>query len=175
MTPILLDMQAFGPYLHQTKIDFTKLGTDSLFLITGATGGGKTSILDAMSFALYCRATGGRRSWEEMRCDSASDDVSTFVEFQFRLGGEVYRFVRSRRVHFVRGSGRREFREEHYCKVLQWDPDFQRDMWRELESGSESQVRRYAEKLLGLTAEQFSQVIVLPQGHFLRLLRASSR
>ena len=81
MTPILLDMQAFGPYLHQTKIDFTKLGTDSLFLITGATGGGKTSILDAMSFALYCRATGGRRSWEEMRCDSASDDVSTFVEF----------------------------------------------------------------------------------------------
>ena len=52
MTPILLDMQAFGPYLHQTKIDFTKLGTDSLFLITGATGGGKTSILDAMSFAL---------------------------------------------------------------------------------------------------------------------------
>lgn len=175
MTPILLDMQAFGPYLHQTKIDFTGLGTDSLFLITGATGGGKTSILDAMSFALYCRATGGRRSWEEMRCDSASDDVSTFVEFQFRLGGEVYRFVRSRRVHFVRGSGRREFREEHYCKVLQWDPDFQRDMWRELESGSESQVRRYAEKLLGLTAEQFSQVIVLPQGDFLRLLRASSR
>ena len=175
MTPILLDMQAFGPYLHQTKIDFTELGTDSLFLITGATGGGKTSILDAMSFALYCRATGGRRSWEEMRCDSASDDVSTFVEFQFQLGGEVYRFVRSRRVHFVRGSGRREFREEHYCKILQWDPDFQRDMWRELESGSESQVRRYAEKLLGLTAEQFSQVIVLPQGDFLRLLRASSR
>ena len=128
-----------------------------------------------MSFALYCRATGGRRSWEEMRCDSASDDVSTFVEFQFQLGGEVYRFVRSRRVHFVRGSGRREFREEHYCKILQWDPDFQRDMWRELESGSESQVRRYAEKLLGLTAEQFSQVIVLPQGDFLRLLRASSR
>ena len=127
MTPILLDMQAFGPYLHQTKIDFTELGTDSLFLITGATGGGKTSILDAMSFALYCRATGGRRSWEEMRCDSASDDVSTFVEFQFRLGGEVYRFVRSRRVHFVRGSGRREFREEHYCEILQWDPDFQRD------------------------------------------------
>ena len=67
MTPILLDMQAFGPYLHQTKIDFTELGTDSLFLITGATGGGKTSILDAMSF---CPLLPGHRRPAELGGDA---------------------------------------------------------------------------------------------------------
>lgn len=169
MTPILLTMEAFGPYLQKTTIDFTKLGEESLFLITGSTGGGKTSILDGMCFALYCRATGGRRGWAEMRCDSAPDETPTNVELVFSLGKEKYRFQRSQKVHYVRGSGRRELREEHTC----WkEQDGQWELW---ESGSESQIRRCAERLLGLTAEQFSQVIVLPQGDFLRLLRANSR
>lgn len=169
MIPISLRMAAFGPYLRETVIDFTRLQEQSLFLITGATGGGKTSILDGMCFALYCRATGGRRGWTEMRCDSAPDDVPTRVDFVFRLGKETYRFCRSIRVHYVRGSGRKEFREEHAC----WKE--QNGEWELWESGSETQVRRCAEKLTGLTPEQFSQVIVLPQGDFLRLLRASSR
>lgn len=169
MTPILLTMEAFGPYLQKTTIDFTKLGEESLFLITGSTGGGKTSILDGMCFALYCRATGGRRGWAEMRCDSAPDETPTAVELVFSLGKEKYRFQRSQKVHYVRGSGRRELREEHTC----WkEKDGQ---WELLESGSESQIRRCAERILGLTAEQFSQVIVLPQGDFLRLLQANSR
>lgn len=169
MTPLLLAMEAFGPYLQKTTIDFTKLGEESLFLITGSTGGGKTSILDGMCFALYCRATGGRRGWAEMRFDSAPDETPTSVELVFSLGKEKYRFQRSLRVHYVRGSGRRELREEHTC----WkEQDGQWELW---ESGSESQIRRCAEQLLGLTAEQFSQVIVLPQGDFLRLLRANSR
>ena len=71
MKPISVTMQAFGPYLEKTTVDFTKLGDNPIFLITGATGGGKTTILDAMSFALYCRATGGRRSWSSMRCAAA--------------------------------------------------------------------------------------------------------
>lgn len=169
MTPILLTMEAFGPYLQKTTIDFTKLGEESLFLITGSTGGGKTSILDGMCFALYCRATGGRRGWAEMRCDSAPDETPTAVELVFSLGKEKYRFQRSQKVHYVRGSGRRELREEHTC----WKK--KDNQWELLESGSESQIRRCAERLLGLTAEQFSQVIVLPQGDFLRLLRANSR
>lgn len=169
MTPILLTMEAFGPYLQKTTIDFTKLGEESLFLITGSTGGGKTSILDGMCFALYCRATGGRRGWAEMRCDSAPDETPTAVELVFSLGKEKYRFQRSQKVHYVRGSGRRELREEHTC----WKE--QDGQWELLESGSESQIRRCAERILGLTAEQFSQVIVLPQGDFLRLLQANSR
>ena len=91
------------------------------------------------------------------------------MDFVFRLGKETYRFCRSIRVHYVRGSGRKEFREEHAC----WKE--QNGEWELWESGSETQVRRCAEKLTGLTPEQFSQVIVLPQGDFLRLLRASSR
>ena len=136
MIPISLTMTAFGPYLRETTVDFTRLGDRSLFLITGSTGGGKTSILDGMCFALYCRATGGRRGWTEMRCDSAADDQPTSVDFVFSLGKEYYRFRRSIRVHFVRGSGRREFREEHVCwKWKEEDGDW--ELW---ESGSETQV-----------------------------------
>lgn len=168
MTPVSLSMTAFGPYLRETTVDFEALGENSLFLITGSTGGGKTSILDGMCFALYCRATGGRRSWKEMRCDSAPDDTPTLVDFVFQLRGKQYRFRRSIRVHFVRGSGRRETREEHTC----WK--WQNGEWELWESGSETQIRRCAEELLGLNPEQFSQVVVLPQGDFLRLLRANS-
>lgn len=67
MKPEKLIMQGFGPYLGITEVDFTRLGENSLFLITGATGGGKTTILDGICFALFARATGGLRSWKQMR------------------------------------------------------------------------------------------------------------
>ena len=87
MKPISLTMQAFGPYLDAATVDFSRLGEHPIFLITGSTGGGKTTILDAMCFALYCRATGGRRSWGSMRSTSAPDDRATLVDFAFSLGG----------------------------------------------------------------------------------------
>ena len=89
-----LQLQAFGSYRRLTRIDFRELGENPLFLITGSTGGGKTTLLDAMCFALYCRATGGRRSWGSMRCMEAPDEEETFVEFTFSLGRERYRFRR---------------------------------------------------------------------------------
>ena len=168
MKPISLTMQAFGPYLDVATVDFSRLGEHPIFLITGSTGGGKTTILDAMCFALYCRATGGRRSWGSMRSTSAPDDRATLVDFAFSLGGEEYRFCRSQAVHIVRGSGRREIREEHLCYKKE------QGEWQLLLSGSETKIRERAQLLLGLTCEQFSQVIVLPQGDFLKLLRANS-
>ena len=168
MKPISLTMQAFGPYLDAATVDFSRLGEHPIFLITGSTGGGKTTILDAMCFALYCRATGGRRSWGSMRSTSAPDDRATLVDFAFSLGGEEYRFCRSQAVHIVRGSGRREIREEHLCYKKE------QGEWQLLLSGSETKIRERAQLLLGLTCEQFSQVIVLPQGDFLKLLRANS-
>lgn len=164
-----LQLQAFGSYRRLTRIDFRELGENPLFLITGSTGGGKTTLLDAMCFALYCRATGGRRSWGSMRCMEAPDDEETFVEFTFSLGRERYRFRRSRTYYKGRGTGERKVREEH--AAYRWDGE----AWELLVSGAESRVREKAEELLGLTCEQFSQVVVLPQGDFLRLLLANSR
>ena len=168
MKPIKVTMQAFGPYLKETEVDFSLLGERPIFLITGATGGGKTTILDAICFALYCRATGGRRSWSSMRTISAPDSAPTSVDYSFELNGEQYRFYRSLTVHYVRGSGRKTLHEEHSCFQMT------ENGWKLLLFGSETKIREFAETLLHLTCEQFSQVIVLPQGNFLKLLRSTS-
>lgn len=169
MTPLRLYLQAFGPYLEKTEIDFTGFQETGLFLISGPTGGGKTALLDAMSFALFGKATGGRRDFASMRCMSAGQDAPTVVEYDFSLQGKAYRFRRTRSFHINRNTKQPEPRETHECFLLESDGPHL------LESGSETAVRKRAEQLLCLTAEQFSQVIVLPQGDFLRLLRASSK
>lgn len=170
MKPIFLSFQAFGPYLEKTQVEFEKLNQAALFLICGPTGGGKTSILDAMCFALYCRATGGKRDFKSMRCSSAAQDSPTEVTFQFALGDKAYKFFRSLYYHTNRRTKQPEPREIHECHCLAPDGS-----WELLESGAEAGVRKKAEELLHLTCEQFSQVIVLPQGDFLRLLRANSK
>lgn len=169
MKPLSLSLEAFGPYLKKTELDFTRLQSQSLFLISGPTGGGKTSILDAMCFALYCRATGGRRDFKSMRCAAADDETPTVVQFDFLLQDTVYRFRRSRFLHRNRNTKQLEPRETHECFREEGGE------MKLLESGTESRVRQKAEELLHLTCEQFSQVIVLPQGDFLRLLRANSK
>lgn len=169
MKPISVTMQAFGSYLKQTTVDFRALGDNPIFLITGATGGGKTTILDAMCFALYCKATGGRRSWGSMRCAAAPKSAETMVDFIFQLAGTTYRFTRSQSQYAARGTGALKTKETHACYRME-DGE-----WELLLSGAESRVREKAEEILGLTCEQFSQVIVLPQGDFLKLLLSSSR
>lgn len=170
MKPIQITMQAFGCYLSRTVIDFAKLGQNPIFLITGATGGGKTTILDAMCFALYCKATGGRRSWESMICAAAPQEAETLVDFTFSLGGDTYRFTRSQQRYAARGTGVMKIKEEHNCYRLAGSEWERYDL-----PNTETKVREQAEKLLGLNCEQFSQVMVLPQGDFLKLLLASSR
>lgn len=169
MKPVRLKWQAFGPYLQANEIRFEELGEESLFLISGPTGGGKTSILDAMCFALYCRATGGRRKFESMRCADAPQELPTEVEFDFQLGENAYRFRRVQYRRRKRGTQEYVDDETHECFQLQGGE------WKLLESGSEKAVRVKAEEILHLTCEQFSQVIVLPQGEFLKFLRASSK
>lgn len=169
MKPLRLLMQAFGPYLERTEIDFTGFAPGGIFLITGPTGGGKTSILDAMCFALYCRATGEGRDFSGMRCMSAPPELDTLAELDFMLDGEVYRFSRRQYTHKKRG-GETELRETHECYALDGEGEA-----RLLKSGSALAVTQKAEELLHLNYKQFRQVIVLPQGDFLRLLRAGSR
>ena len=168
MRPISLQIEAFGPYLDRTSIDFEKLNDAGLFLISGSTGGGKTTLLDAMCIALYNRSTGGRRSFPDMRSLTADHTQSTEVTFTFALGGEQYRFYRSLYMKKKRGSEVYTMHDRHECYRLNGEN------WELIVSGAAKTVTDFAQSLLHLTAEQFSQVIVLPQGDFLRLLRASS-
>lgn len=95
MKPIRLTMTAFGPYKDTEVIDFTKLGDHHLFVISGATGAGKTTIFDGISFALYGSASGSdRENMTMLRSDFADDNVHTAVELVFELRERTYRILR---------------------------------------------------------------------------------
>lgn len=168
MKPEKIVMQSFGPYLDRTEVDFTELLDQTLFLITGATGGGKTTILDAICFALYARATGGLRSWGQMRSIGAPDELPTLIDYTFSLSGTRYRFTRSQTAYSARKTGERKIKEEHACYRME---DGQ---WSVIYAGAESKVAQCAQDILGLDCDQFSKVIMLPQGEFRRLLLSSS-
>lgn len=168
MKPLRLTLQAFGPYLDKTVIDFAPFHENGLFLITGPTGGGKTSLLDAICFALYGQSTGGQREFADMRCMNAPQELPTLVEFDFALGGSAYRFRRELYYHQNRRTKEFERRDGNACyRLEEGEP-------RLLESGRDKNVTRWAEELLHLNRQQFTQVIVLPQGDFSQFLLASA-
>ena len=166
MKPLKLTMRAFGPYAGETVIDFEKLQGRHLFLICGPTGAGKTTILDAMCYALYGK-TSGDRTGEKMRSDYADSSERTEVVFDFMLGDKTYRATRSpaQMVDKKRGSGQT-------MAAMQASLS-------ELEDGKEintlrTGIEEAAGKLIGLNADQFCQVILLPQGDFRKLLVAKA-
>lgn len=166
MKPLKLTMRAFGPYAGETVIDFEKLQGRHLFLICGPTGAGKTTILDAMCYALYGK-TSGDRTGEKMRSDYADSSERTEVIFDFMLGDKTYRAARSpaQMVDKKRGSGQT-------MAAMQASLS-------ELEDGKEintlrTGIEEAAGKLIGLNADQFCQVILLPQGDFRKLLVAKA-
>lgn len=167
MKPIKLIMEGFGSYIKRTEIDFTAFGDNALFLITGSTGGGKTTILDAVCFALYGKATGGLRSWEQMRSIGADEDTPTSVDFTFSLGEKKYRFCRSQSIYHGRRDGAIRIKPENACYDLS-------DGEHLLASGADRSVTLQAQALLGLDCDQFSRVMILPQGEFRRLLLSQS-
>ncbi len=162
MKPLKLTMRAFGPYAGEVTIDFEKLDGRHLFLICGPTGAGKTTILDAMCYALYGE-TSGDRDGSRMRSDYAGSDEKTEVIFDFMLGNKTYRAYRAPEqwIDKKRGSGQTK-------SVMQ-------SALSELEDGKEintitKNVAKAAEEKIGLDARQFCQVILLPQGDFRKLL-----
>ena len=163
MKPVSVTFKCFGPYMDQQFIDFSELEKNGLFLICGETGAGKTTILDAMCYALYCESSGGQRGdIENMRCKLADKTDETLVEFIFDSMGSRYKFSRSLKYKT------KNLHSYHNCYILK------DDVWEVLDTGMK-QVSARAEKLLGLTSSQFRQVIILPQGKFEEFLISDSK
>lgn len=165
MKPISLKIKAFGPYLEEQYIDFTKFYTSNLFLIHGETGSGKTAILDAITYALYGKSSGGGRGdISQMRCDRADNKTETIVEYEFTIRDVVYRF--DRRIRCTAG-GKLQVSQNAFIK--------RNDMYEQLgENDNQTTVNSEAERVIGLNYDQFRQVIILPQGQFENFLVAKS-
>lgn len=166
MRLIRLKLEAFGPYLNEELIDFRALRYSNLFLIHGPVGSGKTFILDGICFALYGRSSGGERQREGLRNLSADPGKETLVALDFQAGSQNYRVER----RF--GSLKEQNDGDAEDAVLYRLPEIGEPNRRDILSSSLSGVSSMVTKLLGLTAEQFCQVAILPQGRFRRFLLA---
>ena len=176
MKPISVRFQCFGPYVEEQFIDFKDLRKSGLFLICGETGAGKTTILDAMCYALYGKSSGGSRGkLEDMRCKRADPSEETFVEYIFSSGENTYQFYRGIKPRKQRKSSLEAgkaltFNEEFSCQILK-DGEF---VPMSDTKAVQSYMDQKAEEILGLKYEQFKQVIILPQGQFEKLLTSDS-
>ena len=170
MTPIKLTFQAFGPYVKKQEVDFTKFTDSGVFLIHGITGSGKTTILDAITYALYGKSSGGQRGdITAMRCQMANEDIPTEVEFIFKISERTYKFIRSINIRTKR-NGNKDYNITQNAMFLSRDNIFVPFF----ENPKIKDVEQKAWELIGLTHEQFIQVIMLPQGKFEKLLMVKS-
>lgn len=165
MRPLKLVVTAFGPYSGRTEFDFEKLGRSGLYLITGDTGAGKTAIFDAITFALYGRASGSMRSSDMLRSKYAEADVPTEVELDFEYRNKRYKIKRS--PEYLRPKKRGEGFTAEAAKA-----EFYRG--ETLFNGKIDEVNSEIEKVMGVTREQFMQIAMIAQGDFMKLLLADS-
>jgi exonuclease SbcC len=174
LRPLKLTMQAFGPYAEREEIDFRCLGDRSFFLIHGPTGGGKTTILDAMCFALYGDTSGDVRRGKDMRSHHAAPETVTEVMFEFSLGETRYRIHRvpEQERPMKRGGGTTIQKPE--ATLWRLGSVGGRDEERTIET-QWSRVTGTVGRILGFRSDQFRQVVVLPQGKFQDVLTASSK
>lgn len=171
MRPLHLSITAFGPFPNTETIDFSILGENPLFLINGPTGSGKTTILDAICFALYGKTTGDEREAAQMRCDLAGEEILTEVTFTFELAGRRFRIRRvpEQQRPKARGEGTTTHGTEAQLYELRAD-----DEEILIVSNKVTEANQEIETLTGLSVDQFRQVMVLPQGKFRELLLAPS-
>jgi exonuclease SbcC len=173
LKPIVLKMTAFGPYKEEEVIDFRKLGEHRLFLISGSTGAGKTTIFDAMSYALYGGASGeDRKDAAGLRSQFATDKEPTSVDFVFALRGEMYRVFRQMATKKGRTDVAELYKYERHEAV-----DEDGTLWVAvpmLKKASNKAVTERVQELIGLERDQFNQIVMLPQGEFRKLLTSNS-
>ena len=171
MKPVYLVINAFGPYANKVEIDFEQFGTNGLYLVTGETGAGKTSIFDAITFALFGSASGQTRDKASknslhLRSDFAKEQEDSFVELTFICRGETYKIFRTttKEVAKKRGEGMNTIPETVELTLPTG----------RIISGTED-VKQEIQTLLGIDKNQFAQIVMLAQGEFLKLLNAETK
>lgn len=171
MKPITLTMSAFGSYAGEEIIDFAQI-EGGVFLITGDTGAGKTTIFDAITYALYNQTSGGKRDGAMMRSQYAKGDVPTFVELVFSCKGKDYKVRRN--PSYDRPSKRRNKDGERTYTAEAASVSLTMPDGREY-PGKIGEINEKIVEILGVGKEQFTQVAMIAQGEFIRLLHASSK
>ncbi len=167
MKPLKLILCGWGPYREKQEIDFEKLEKRGLFLITGATGAGKTTVFDAITYALYGNMSGSVREKNSVRSDFADTDTPTYVELFMEHGGRQYHIYRNPEYlrPKKRKTGKNEFTTEKEKAIL--------TLWEGEKIEGSSEVTRKMQELLRLDYRQFRQLSMIAQGEFSKLLTAS--
>jgi len=168
MKPVKLTMSAFGPYAGETQIDFEQFGGQGLYLITGDTGAGKTTIFDAIAFALYGEASGEVRRADMFRSKYAKDDVPTYIEFIFDYRGKRYAVKRNPEYMRPKGRGKGYTLQRAEAELVYPKADKREPVTKAKE------VTRAVTELIGLDYRQFTQIAMIAQGDFQKLLLAGT-
>lgn len=165
MRPIKLTMSAFGPYADEITLNFDELGENGLYLICGDTGAGKTTIFDAITYALYGEASGDNRKSEMFRSKYAKNNVQTFVHLKFRCKNEEYEVHRIPRYERQKERGEGMTRQAESAELV-------------CPNGTivtkTTEVTKKIIEILGVDRQQFTQIAMIAQGDFLKLLLAST-
>ena len=169
MKPLKLIINAFGPFADKQEIDFTLLGDKTFFLIHGPTGSGKTTILDALAFALYGTASGDLRVIKSLRSDYAPPSKKTEITFSFMTGEKIWEVTRApeQELKKQRGEGNRKIPASAVLVEI-------KNLERTVVASGTNDVTEKIEDIIGFKADQFCQIVLLPQGEFRRFLIAGS-
>ena len=169
MRPIKLILSAFGPYASKIELDLAKLGENGVYLITGDTGAGKTTIFDAITFALFGKPSGDIRDVKTLRSEYAKEEIETYVELDFLYHGEEYHIYRRPEYSYTHVQKNGEIKQRSKSA----------DAYLILPNGERivkpTEVTKQVEQLLGMKRDQFRQIAMIAQGSFLEILNADTK
>lgn len=165
MRPLKITMSAFGPYAGEVTLDMQKLGKSGIYLITGDTGAGKTTIFDVISYALYGEASGNYRENTTLRSKYASADTPTFVELEFEYNNEIYKINRNPEYPRPNKRGEGFTKQSANAELIMPDGSVITKI---------KEVSAKVEEIIGINKNQFSQIAMIAQGDFRKLLNCET-